>query len=347
MFTKRPGRPVFTLIGFPLRELPAVSCARSRRRAAFTLVELLVVIAIIGVLVALLLPAVQSARAAARRADCTNRIKQLGLAAHIFHDANGRFPMGTETDAAPKIFGSRFVNWTHSLWPYIEQAALHQQWHHNQGWNTKGNIELSKTYMPFLHCPADTSGGFTVKEENIFEWSRNNYVACYSADGNMVEPDAPHDRDQCNNDPRVNPSVVSGKRALFNMNVERSFKSIVDGTSNTVAFSELIQGPHDSRDTRGYWWGWFGHQYTHLRSPNSPLPDRTLNSFCDDTKSPCTGNSTCWSTVINAARSYHAGGVNVCLADGSVQFVVDSVDQLAWEGLASINGEEVTESALQ
>jgi prepilin-type processing-associated H-X9-DG protein len=169
-------------------------------------------------------------------------------------------------------------------------------------------------------------------------WSRSNYVACYSADGIMVEPDAPHDRDTCNNDPRVNAAVLSARLALFNINVERKFKSVVDGTSKTIAFSEHIQGPDDTKDSRGYWWGWWGHQYTHMRAPNSPLPDHTF--YCHDDKVPCRGVA-CWSAHIHAARSYHSGGVNVCLADGSVRFVDDSVDQSVWEGLASINGEEV------
>ena len=316
---------------------------RSSLQRGFTLVELLVVIAIIGILVSLLLPAVNAAREAARRTQCINNLKQLGLAALNFHDVNEHFPIGQDTDPRPRIFASTYKIWTHSVWPFLEESGLSDAWDQNVRWNQRNNIELSKTFIASFHCPSDTPGGFTVVEEGIDSWSRSNYAACYSADGSMVEPDAPQDRDSCNNDPRSNPSVASGKRALFNINVEKNIKKITDGTSHTAAFSELIQGPDGSRDARGYWWGHFGAQYTHMRSPNSPLPDRTLSTFCDDRKAPCQPNVTCWTTHIYAARSLHPGGVNSCRADGSVHFVTNSINQFVWVALGSINGEEVAE----
>ena len=323
-----------------------VPSASSFRRA-FTLTELLVVIAIIGLLIALLLPAVQSARESARRSNCTSNLKQIILASHNFHSTHGRFPMGLETKPPPMIYNSLLMNWSQALMGYLEETNLYYTQSFtiavsDAGYYSANNAAFT-TQINSFYCPSDTQGVMDVPAETIFGWTRSNYSACYSADGTMVEPKAPQDRDTCNNDPAQNPSVTSGKRALFNINVAKRFKDVQDGTSKTVAFSEMIAGMSHTADTRGYWWGFFGEQYTHLRGPNSTIPDYLLlPDHCHPTPmTPCQATASCWTTVIIAARSNHPGIVMVAMADGSVQPVGDDVDMKIWQDMASIASGEI------
>jgi len=314
-------------------------------RAGFTLVELLVVIAIIGILVALLLPAVQSAREAARRTECTNKLKQISLAALNFHNSYARFPMGVESQNPPQIYGSGIRIWGHAVLPYLEETALNQRADYDVGqatggWYTNNEITNSTRINSYI-CPSDEVGTIDFPGEGIFGWARSNYTACFSADGIYAEPGANHNVDDLYDKAFLNPSVRSGLRALFNVNVKKTLTKVVDGTSKTVAFSELISGPGGTTDLRGYWWGYFGSFHTHMRMPNSPLPDRIIYG-CVPTKSPCQNSAAGWSAHVIAARSYHPGGVNVTFADGSVHFVSDTIDHPVWIGMGSINGNEPT-----
>jgi len=311
-------------------------------------VELLVVIAIIGVLIGLLLPAVQAAREAARRTSCTNNLKQIMLAGHNFHDAYKSFPVGLKSDPVPKIYGGAVKSWTHVVLGYLEQGNLERLVDVQSGMSTAnwytGDKLASTHHIPMYECPSDEVGTMDLPGEGIFGWTRSSYIACFSPDGGWVEPNAPQDIDSCNNTARYNPGVKSGKIAAFNINVTRGTQHIMDGTSNTVGFSELICGPDKSPDLRGYWWGVYGHAYSHLLSPNSALPDRVIGGYCDPSKAPCTPTAGCLTTVVMGARSLHPQGVNAALLDGSVRFVVDAIDLNAWQALASINGGEVSTS---
>jgi len=318
-------------------------------RAAFTLVELLVVIAIIGILVALLLPAVNSARESARRLQCTNNLRQIALAAHNFHSAQNRFPTGVESQEPPRIYGSGIRIWGHAVLPYLEETVIDNYADYDVGqgkadWYINNAVTNSTRIMTYI-CPSDEVGSIDFPGENIFEWTRSNYTACFSADGIFAEPGANHNVDSLHNKSFLNPSVRSGLRGLFNVNVKKTVKSVEDGTSKTVAFSELISGPDRTQDLRGYWWGYFGSFHTHMRMPNTSLPDRLFGGSCFPEKSPCQPNASGWSAVVVAARSYHVGGVNVAFADGSMHFVTDSIDRLAWIGIGSINGGEVINAA--
>ena len=318
----------------------------SRPLHGFTLVELLVVIAIIGVLVALLLPAVQAARESARRAHCTNNLKQLVLATQNYHGSRKAFPEGLETRDPPQILGSGFKMWTHSLFPYIEETNLESLSDFTSGMASTGYITFSEeantVHVTAFKCPSDNTGTIAFPGQGIVGWTRSNYTACHSADGGWMEPDAPHNYSPTNNDANVNPSVNSGKRALFNVNVRKRIKDVTDGLSHTVAFSELISGPDGSADLRGYWWGIFGANHTHMLGPNSRLPDQSLSSYyCNNSKSPCDASGS-HASIVMGARSFHPGGVHVALADGSVQFVSDDIHQDLWEAMGSINSGEVT-----
>lgn len=315
--------------------------ARTWKLHGFTLVELLVVITIIGILIALLLPAVQAAREAARRMQCSNNLKQLGLGLHNYHSALNSFPPGINCRLAD--LSTPRDTWPLFLFPYFEQGNVSDLWWQSapDDWSSAQRMAVRQAVIPILRCPSDAA------EFDGAGFMRSNYVACFSADGTMVEPGTNCTVDTCNNNASQNPSVTSRTRALFNVRVARRFADVADGTSNTVALSETISGPNGSNDARGRWWNDWGCQYSHNRTPNSTLPDQVgywvVSTMCDPTKAPCDGGSPCWSTENYAARSLHPGGVQVVLADGSVQFISDSIKLSIWQGLGSISsGEPIT-----
>lgn len=312
------------------------------RPRGFTLVELLVVIAIIAVLIALLVPAVQKVRAAAARTQCINNLKQIGLAVHNYHEANKFFPMGVSWDTAT---GAR-NSWTAYILPFLEQGSLNNIIDYKIGlgganWETV-NGPAFRTPIAVYRCPADAPALYKhTGTTNLY--ARSNYVGCFSVDGTMVEPGAVCPYDTCNNDPAKNPAAASAKprRALFNLNVKRKMKNLRDGTSNTVIASETIAGPDQTEDARGIWWYEWGSQYSHIRGPNSPLPDEVWGSQCvSQPDNPCQSTAPCWSTEKFTARSRHGNGVVTLRGDGSCHFVETAVALDIWQALASIDGEE-------
>ena len=197
------------------------SWRRSRQdRVAFTLVELLVVIAIIGILIALLLPAVQAAREAARRAQCSNNLKQLALGLHNYHDISKCFPPAwidtTLTAGDNSAAGNNnALGWGYFILPFIEQESLHDQIDANQNWQV-GNDAEGRLVLNAFVCPSDAGGGTNSDKGG---YGTSNYSA------------------------NVQASVTGGptQHALFGpapgwgANVSRSMASIRDGTSNTIA----------------------------------------------------------------------------------------------------------------
>ena len=258
---------------------------RSKRLSGFTLVELLVVIAIIGILVGLLLPAVQAAREAARRMQCSNNLKQIGLGMHNHHDAYKYFPIGQQGPTFWNL-GPR-TTWNVSLLPYIEQNNLYTSYNLTAGFRGPNYTTLNKnfflTVVPTYRCPSDNAGIFF--GENSIDCPRNNYVACFSADGTLGEPTADYS-DGGSNLHRLaanNPSVTSKKVAMFNFNAKRGFRDITDGSSNTVVVSEINAGQDRSLDLRGPWMSELCTFYTHRFGPNSAVKDSVwsaIRNYC-------------------------------------------------------------------
>src|SRR5262245_26273718 len=209
-------------------------------RSGFTLVELLVVIAIIGVLVALLLPAVQSAREAARRTQCTNQMRQFVIACHNFHDVNNKLPTGSQgrnPNDAVWAYPSPQVPARMPMMPYlfsfIEQTAAAGQWNFGVSYSAQPNLTLIQLHYPMFDCPSDTrdrighSSTKDLKCNYVINWGSWNFMQ-QGGPTNGVAP--------------LNLGDEVG-RAPFFLNFGARFSQISDGTSNTLCWSEVLQSP--------------------------------------------------------------------------------------------------------
>lgn len=327
---------------------------RGVNKHGFTLVELLVVIAIIGILIALLLPAVQAAREAARRSQCTNNLKQIGLALHNYHDTHRRFPMGTLVGASR--FDPSGPEWPHVLYfllPFVEQRPLYDQLAIAQAYggqpyhvmpSSPGYDAWPKnlTGISGFLCPSDGRGGPTMAEHlnmaYAFPLYRTNYQPFFPG---LNEGDA--------DDDFANATAGSPWRTVFGINRGANFAEITDGSSNTLVFSEYLTGA--GNDLRGYpWSARTGCQFIFARiTPNSSAYDILLeyDKFCNDQTNqpsanlPCTPSPATETNHSAGARSRHPGGVNSLKADGSVHFYSDSIDLNVWRWLAWMQDGEV------
>ena len=333
----------------------------NRLRRGFTLIELLVVIAIIAILIALLLPAVQQAREAARRTQCKNNLKQIGLALHNYHDTHSMFPQGKVIDRAVRyagcpgwVNGSGF-SWRVMILPQIEQAALYS----NNVLNNSGiytcsifaggaanRLVLLRTKLPAYLCPSDNT--FFVGSENP-----TNYAGV--GGGTKTSHG---DRDA-----QAAAGILTFRGA--------SMRDIVDGTSNTAMVGEVHRGalfnrysggPSNITGQRCVWWAaesGFCHADTWF-PPNAANPSKGNNkgqtapqegaandASCLSGQGPCADQVSWVDDVANdmpGARglsSAHTGGAQVLLGDGSVRFVSDNIAITTWRALGTMSNGEV------
>lgn len=300
------------------------------RRNAFTLVELLVVIAIIGILVALLLPAVQAAREAARRAQCVNNLKQIGIAMHLYHDAEKTLPGG----AISCCFGT----WANELLPHLEEGNLAATWAGGT-YTSAANQPLMATRIGIYTCPSDLPNSPTITA-NV-PMCNHNYAANY---GNTTYAQTTFIGKKFLGAPFGNIENSAQYPGFDRYNARPylgkvPFKRIPDGLSKTLLVSEIQQGQRN--DLRGRIVGFAnGGAFTAFDPPNSSSPDFMTN--CDSTdpmNHPCFNQGT---ENRLTSRSRHPGGVNSLMGDGSVAFYTDSIAVDPWQALSTTRGEDIT-----
>ncbi|EAQ82211.1 DUF1559 domain-containing protein [Blastopirellula marina] len=296
----------------------------ARRRSGFTLVELLVVIAIIGVLIALLLPAVQQAREAARKMQCGNNLKQIGLALHNYHDTNGRFPPGyymglNQSGTAENLLR---YSWFQSLLPFVEQTALFDSVQTDiQAGRLPWEFTQRQTIVNGFMCPSDPAN----PKVGPLRGFHGNYVVSHGS----------HSLKNADNDRKAD--------GMFFVESRIRIADVVDGTSNVAMLGEIILVPDDI-DRRGayYMTGWNNANVTlALRdTPNSDSPDTANSATIVDYPPRAPGVATTeWCRM--GSRSYHPGGVLVGRADASVGFVTETIDLTTWNRFGSRNDGEV------
>jgi prepilin-type N-terminal cleavage/methylation domain-containing protein len=316
------------------RRTPRLGGCTSRH--GFTLVELLVVIAIIGILVALLLPAIQAARAAARRTQCQSNLKQIALALLNFHDANKEFPEGMHFDVITKAGVSPDFrpNWIISILPNMEEQALYDSFNFEEFISHADNREARGSQVPTLLCPEDMGaagvpfiGAGPIKAKEGDNWARGNY-AC---NGDNEYADEPRTKD---------PQRIG----VMRINKTTKISQIIDGTSHTLMAAEIRIGLSE-RDRRGVWaMGASGASnltnHGFGSDSNGPNP---ANESSDDirgclevmaklgaqtlTLERMTCCEDCDASRQAAPRSRHApGGVHVAMCDGSVHWIGDDIN---------------------
>jgi prepilin-type N-terminal cleavage/methylation domain-containing protein/prepilin-type processing-associated H-X9-DG protein len=339
-----------TNLRLPIRTMPTFSASRepliarfktSSLSPGFTLVELLVVIAIIGVLVALLLPAIQAAREAARRMQCVNNLKQYGLAMHHYHDTNKALPPGAVHWGHPKFKMKAF---TVDLWPFMEQSALAERYRKDLHWWEAPNTEWGNysgttcTRLPIYFCPSDRVNALCAVAGDCYR-SRGNYVV--NAGNTAADAGSPANSA---------PFKCIGFLGKISAEKPSTLAQITDGTSRTMMMAETLNTDNDAEfDARGDIFsadagGW---AFTTNNTPNTSVPDVCAYNECvsrPDLNLPCTGTGD-FQRVTMAPRSRHPGGVNVLMVDGSVSLLTDDVSIGLFKAMGTSEGGETNEES--
>lgn len=351
--------------------------AASMKRTGFTLLELLVVISIIGILIALLLPAVQRVRETAHRAACANNLRQFGLALHEHHGTRGSFPAGYSVSGTDNLEMGGYGGFIQLL-PFLEQENWFRQWDRKKLWYEAPNADIVSVQIPLFLCPSNRNSGvidmaFLVPFAGrpLPNLAASDYLLCKGANAAMCE--------QVQIDPAF--------RGVFDVNTRTRFADIEDGASNTFAIGEGAGGTpryrirHFYQDTTAAQdlfpgqspyidqsWSSGPTATTALHSTgllqaaclgvtalrggqqppwdepmNNPLvlPSLDYNNGCTNAGTECGKYD-----IISGFRSVHAGGCHFLFCDGSVRFIQQSISPGAYRALSTMAGGEATFAAI-
>jgi prepilin-type N-terminal cleavage/methylation domain-containing protein/prepilin-type processing-associated H-X9-DG protein len=338
----------------------------------FTLIELLVVIAIIAVLIALLLPAVQQAREAARRSQCKNNMKQLGLALHNYEGSHKMFPpsrfdpktcigvpYAPQTgDCSSNPNTTSYISWSVMCLPYMDQAPLFGMYNNNRPWWEAVNAGIVSTSLPVFSCPStpgtnrlDPAWGPALNGSAAPQWSMagdygsmNEIKSAYYT-GNGI-PDLS--------------GTLGSQGVLVKPPLVPRVADVLDGTSNTMMVVETAGKPDvyvagKKMTATGYAasnskakakvaiiaGNYYNHDGTGWADPDAGLSlDGTTRSASDPTGFTIGGRGMINATNVSEVYSFHMGGANVTMADGSVRFISENVDWVTFGALCTRAGGE-------
>lgn len=321
-------------------------------RHGFTLVELLVVIAIIGVLIALLLPAVQMAREAARRISCGNQLRQFGIALHLYHDTYNQFPFGgtyKPGNAGGGVEGVHApqVSWQVRVMPYMEQNVVAEQLNMRliQAWNgtvTQGGqlYRAREWQVPYAMCPSDP------RDRVVNGWAQASYTGCLGSQF------VPSNQASCNSFTTPNVHFMPGGAVAFGdstintdvngmfsrFGIRTSIASVTDGTSTTFLVGEILG---DCAESPLGWWSYNGPGNAHA---STSVPLNTMTT-CARSLEEATERGyfqpICWQknnwNFSWGFRSQHPAGSQFVMVDGSVQFISSQIEYATYQYLGSRN----------
>jgi prepilin-type N-terminal cleavage/methylation domain-containing protein len=300
--------------------------ATRRRRWGFTLIELLVVIAIIAILIALLLPAVQQAREAARRSQCKNNLKQLGLALHNYHDVHNQLAPNMVNRADGVAWGGgrhRKGSWLVRCLPFLDQAPLFQGVNFNVEVFTNNTLRLAD--IPTIKCPSDPEGGLRKRSDTrVSNYSASigaqRMARCGTYPGNVFGdgPDQHADTQD--------PARLSGMFSRFAWAAR--FAQVTDGLSNTIAVGEILPNASDHAIM-----GW------HTANANWYATTGPINFETREGGGGCASWSS-WATA-NGFKSSHVGGAHFLMGDGSTRFISENIDYRNYQKLGSRRDGEI------
>lgn len=298
-------------------------------RKGFTLIELLVVIGVIAILTALIVPAVQQARAAARRTQCRSRLKQIALAMHNYHDVHRVLPVNYMTNEFSAL--DRGTSWMQMILPFIERENLYESIRFGDDLTDPANIQAAETSVTLFHCPADTHDGTLDFRANVpGRWGVTNYKACLGANWAWGEfsPVVTSAGRNAGDTDGLDKCTGIICRGAWGPTWSARFADVRDGSSNTFALGESV--PEWCRHT---WWYW----------PNGVLGTCAVPLNFKTEPDLQFANEGDWFHNYSF-MSRHAGGGHFATMDGAARFVSDSIDRDVYRGLATIQGAEPVQS---